>query len=196
MTHTNPTNSYEFRNIHGYSRSITIEAVNTDPSKWEVVKAVEYRPDKDKYVLDAFKRSFPHLTGVTRAEDIYKLASRSASLNEWLAKTNVSYAGSTQVPGYIKGLVNQEDYINAQSKITSLNALTITHAKKLEALAIDYKNRVDAVNRELEEGKARIIQNDKIMHILTLNTTSLPLSIQLAIENFTPSGNITRRTFT
>lgn len=161
----------------------TVEEPDVDLNKWLVIAEEKYRPDKGKFVLEEFKKVYPSIK-VSDVDQVYKLASRSANLNEWLAKTNIKYAVIEGAPTYFREFIDPTDFDNASKEVLKISSSLAEKAKEQATAAANYKNALAEIDKKYEK---KLNTSDKFAKILSLNTTKLPLSIQLAIENYTPA---------
>jgi len=164
---------------------IPVALPEQDANNWTTIAELKYRPDRDKFILDAFRKDYPNLT-VADADQVYRLASRSTAIRDWLVNTNVKYAQTATEPSYLHNIVKPEDYEKAAANIQDLNDIERERAEKLQKAASDYKEKVDNINKECDNKVTNKVGNDKLIKILTLKTNELPVSIALAIDNFTP----------
>lgn len=177
--------------------NIEVSSPGTDSKQWKITVESEYRPDRSGFVLNKFKKDFSDIN-VSSADEVYALCSRSKLLNQWLAGVNSEYACSTAVPQYLKDLVNIDVFGKVKKEIEQISNESSKHAEELSKAADDYKNKVARLNKEYEDKVISKTKNDPILRVLTMNTTELPITIQLAIENYTPSkdpGSPTRRDY-
>lgn len=170
-----------------------VNAPPSDSNAWLVVQEELYRPDKGKFVLDKFQSDYPSIT-VNDEEQIYSLASRSTMLAEWLAKTNIEYAVIEGAPTYFREYVDPSDFEKASDEVRRISLSLSEKAKAQEAAVQEYKNKLAKIDKEFS---LKIKTDNKIAKVISLNSTLLPLSIQLAIDNYTPAAEstINQKTF-
>jgi len=177
-----PSNSIE---IEASGVKIPVTMPEQDHNNWTTIAELKYRPDRDKFVLDAFNAAYPNLK-VTDAEQVYRLSSRSTAIRDWLVDVQVKYAQQATEPSYLHGIVDPKDYEKASKQIQGLNEIEQDRALKLQKAAEEYKSKVDNINKEFDTKVVNKVGDDKLIKILTLKTNELPVSIALAIDNFTP----------
>jgi hypothetical protein len=149
---------------------------------WLVVKNEKYRPDRNVFIYEAFKKAFPQIK-VADASMVYKLASRSVKLNEWVAKVNVEYALIQNEPTFYRDYVSPKDYeIVMRDLITSSERNKKRAAEELLA-AQQYKAQLEDIDKRYSGFE----YNSKYSRIINLSSNRLPLSYQLAIENYVPT---------
>lgn len=176
--------------------SLIIEDVAVGQSdKWKVVQDERYRPDKQKFVEEAFAKEFPQIKA-TDFDTISALCSRSKTLGAWLANTNALYALSVQPPLYLQNLIKPQDFTEIQGKLTSLNRIAASEAAEILKLSAQYDTDLKAI-RDRSEAERKQYIDDKRVQILALNATDLPATIQLAIQGYTgaKSGKISQATY-
>lgn len=163
--------------------SYAIEEPSKDEEKWLIISDDKYRPDKSKFVFDKFQKDYPSIKAIN-AEQVYKLASRSVKLNEWLAKTNAEYAVIEGAPTYFRQYAKPDEFDAASKEVLKLSKAQALKAREQADAAIKYRENLAEIDTKYER---LLTTSDKIAKILSLNTTVLPLSVQLAIENYTPA---------
>lgn len=165
------------------SNSIDVNMPPIDEDKWLIVAEEKYRPDKQKFIYESFIEDYPHIK-VSDGDQVYALASRSATLSEWLSKKNLEYAIIEGSPTFFRDHVDPKKFDAATKEILRLNAINAKKASEQAAAATRYKNSLAEIEQKYED---QLNTGDKTAKVLSLNTTSLPLSIQLAIENYSPA---------
>lgn len=168
--------------------------------EWTVIKEQSYTPDKVEYTVTNFKTAFPNVTlpeGVLPSYDLIgRLASRSSVITEWLAINNAEYALEAQMPTYLEDVMTPEEYKKTQSEVTAYNKVIAEQQKEKQKASEIYKENLKKIDDKYNKQLNKIKENKKLK-ILTLPSTSLPLTLQLAIENYTPTGDDppTKRTY-
>lgn len=165
----------------------------TDVESWLTIKEEKYRPDKSKFVYEKFRQDYPNIK-IKDSDQVYALASRSAKLNSWLANVNLEYALQENAPTFYRDHVSAEQFIEADKEVKKINVLNSEKAKEQSLAAQSYKDELERIEKKYCE---KIKTSNTIAKILALNTTALPLSIQLAIDNYTPaqSSSPNQRTY-
>lgn len=189
--------------------SISINEPDVNPSNWMIIKEDVFKPDKDLYIYEEFIKDhsnlqkaitvyqpIPNQTKVdyeTTSSKIYALASRSQSLNIWLARKNLGYAQNANVPTFYSDKTTPQQYAQLQKTLVGLSEIEQTRAEKLNELATNYKLEIARTEAQFDEKAKNFTNSDSSIanqvKILNLNTTSLPLTLQLAIENYTPAAS-------
>lgn len=165
---------------------LLIDQVSSSSEDWNVIKDEKYRPNREKFILDAFNKDFPSIN-IKSGEKVYGLCSRSSILSEWLAKMNLLYSQVEAAPTYYRDNVTTVEYEQASKQIDLLNNLNKEKANELLIANQKYKEQTDNIER-IYADKAKKLELKGINYILSLKTTDLPLTILLGIENFTPVG--------
>lgn len=180
---------------------ILFEEVPTNSSEWKTTQTEDYQPDRELFVYNAFIRDYPDLP-LPRDQEaaiitIYSLCSRSSALGSWLKNINSSYAAEAVLPRYIEGIVSPETFSKAQKTLTQISKIQADKSRR-ELLANEkYKKEMADIEKNFENETSKLT-GDKIIRILNVKSTELPLTLQLAIENFTPSEDANapdRRTY-
>lgn len=165
--------------------SYIVDDPDKDPNNWLIIKEESYRPDKPKFIEQKFRKDYPNIK-IKNADQVYSLASRSAILNEWLAKVNAEYAVIEGAPTYFRDFVEPKDFDNASKEVLKLSTANAAKAKAQAEAASEYKDKLIQINKEFE---SKLSTSNNLAKIISLNTTCLPLSIQLAIDNYTPASS-------
>lgn len=160
-----------------------VDGPDTNSEKWLVVAEEKYRPDKQKFIYDKFIKEYPSIK-VRDAEQVYALASRSAKLNEWLAIANAEYATIEASPTYYRQYIDASDFESASIEVSNMSKAQAAKAKEQAIAATNYRNALAEIDMKYEKS---LNTSNKYAKVLALNTTSLPLSIQLIIDNYTPA---------
>lgn len=178
-------------NVAGVNYSV--DEPDKNPDKWIIIKEESYRPDKADFVLNKFRSTYKNIN-VRDADQIYSLASRSSQLNEWLAKTNAEYSIIEAAPTYFRQYVDASDFSKASDEVVRISRMLSEKAMAQAEAAAAYQRALKLIDNEYSNKTAT---NDKVAKIISLNTTQLPLTIQLAIDNYTPaiSSSPNQRTY-
>lgn len=150
--------------------------------KWNFEVDKNYLPDKDKFIEDEFERAFGQLL---ESDLIYKLVGRNDAVKEWLVETNAKYEISVQCPQYFKEYMSDEEYKDLSKEINIYNSLNREEAEDIRVLSENYKKELNKISNKYKVKKDAITTNPRL-RVLTLNSTKLPISLSLAIENYTP----------
>jgi hypothetical protein len=159
-------------------------SIDENIDNWLIVKDEKYRPDRGIFVLERFKEDFPEIN-VDNIDKVYSLCSRSAALNEWLAKVNLSYALIQNEPTFYRDKIEASRYNLVSEELLKNNSILSNKAKEELELAADYRNKMDKVKLKY----SKIEYKSKEARVISMNTTELPLTLQLAIENYTPASD-------
>lgn len=171
--------------IKSGSNSYDVDGPPTDENKWLIVVEEKYRPDKQKFIYEEFIKDYPDIKAID-ADQVYALASRSSKLNNWLSKKNLEYAIKEGSPTFYRDYVEPDVYDKASKVIQKLNEVNAKKAAEQAAAASKYQDTL----KEIDDKYSRLLSTDNsIAKVLNINTTALPLSIQLAIDNYTPAGS-------
>lgn len=169
---------------------ININGVPDKVDDWIIIKDEKYRPDKDKFILDQFRKDYPHVP-VKDCQQVYNLGSRSSVIAEWLGRNNIQYSLIQETPTYFRDLVGPDSFRSLSNKIQKINKIQVNKAKEEEAAAFEYKNKIKEINKKYNILIEKEKEFNKELKVLTLSTNSLPLTIQLAIDNYVPGDDPT-----
>lgn len=164
---------------------LTIEAPKLNPNDWLIKNEEALRPDKGEFVFQAFKKRFPNIK-VKNSDQMYKLCSRSALLSQWLANVNLDYIDEVKIPAYALNLLDKNKVESCYKVIKEINSKEALKAKAIKTLSDKFKIDLEEINKNEIYKTTDNLTNE--VKIIMLNTNDLPLTLQLAIENFTPKS--------
>lgn len=168
--------------------SLNIKLPATDSSKWKVVVDEKFKPDRGSYILAAFADAYPDVAvKISTVEEVYALASRSKKLTTWLANTNIIYSQQANTPVWYRDAIPAEKFKKAANILIKVNDAESTRSAELEKASREYRNKCKEINDKINKSINSITKDDKYVQVMALNTTSLPLSLQLLIEKFSPA---------
>lgn len=156
---------------------------------WTVVKQQSMKYVKGDVIVENFNKDFPHAV-VDNYEVICDLASRSRKISEWLVNANITYSELAEMPLYLEGLVEPKTYKNLSTDILHINRTIGSFSQQRQELAEKYKKELKNLEKKENESINKIKGNNKLLRILTLNTTALPLTLQLMISGYSPSNSL------
>jgi hypothetical protein len=155
---------------------------------WVVVKQQSIKYVKGDIILEKFNKDFPHAV-VDSYDVICDLASRSTKISEWLVNANTVYSELAEMPLYLDGLVEPKIYKGLTQDIQRINETIGSFSQSRQQLAEKYKNELKILEKKEKEAINKIKGDNKFLRVLTLNTTSLPLTLQLMINGYSPSNS-------
>lgn len=166
---------------------IKIEKLSERSDDWKTVKSELYKPDRDEFIYSNFIVSYPKLKdSINNADMVYKLASRSKKLNEWLSITNSKYALEVAPPLWLKDEIDPKTYKDVTNSLKKINDIVAEKADREKELSEKYKNDLELIKKEFDS-KVNKIKTSNYIKILSLNSQSLPITLQLMIESYTPA---------
>lgn len=173
--------------------SLQIEQVSTDPDDWKTIEMENYKPDRDQHILDKFIEDHPDIALPKGDDDskvslIYALCSRSSALAEWLQNANASYALEATLPRYIEGIVSPKVFTEAEKALTKISNLQKARSVAESAANAKYKTDMAIAKKTFDDNSAKLKTNN-VIKILNVKSTDLPITLQLAIENFVPASD-------
>lgn len=169
-----------------FDKGIIIYEPSEDSRGWFTIGSESYQPDKEDFIVTKFKEDFKNIKGVESVEKIGKLASRSPSLNEWLIKTNLGYSLEANIPLWAKDIIPPATLKTLEGTIQETNKVEVERSDALNSAAIEYKAKIAKINTQCDNKQDKIKEIDLSLAFIC-NSTTLPLSIQLAIENYSPA---------
>lgn len=174
---------FNFENVIE-GKNLSIEAVPADKEKWKTLQAQSFVPDKDKFILEAYNKAFPN----NKLDDVtilYSLASRSSIVGEWLAKQQVKFIDELKTPKYLEGVVDKDTVSKSEKDIVAYNQTLSDESKEIEKAARNFDAKVAEIRKKYKDSRDKLTENP-VMKVLTLRQNYLPLSLLIAIENYSP----------
>lgn len=153
--------------------------------EWYASKEQEYVPDRQKFIMEKFQLDFPDIK-IDDFDKLTRLVGRNLSVKEWFARANAEYAADVRLPGYLKDLISNEQYDKTSKMIVEYNDMNKKESAESAKKSEQYKKDMEEIRERYAQKRKSYIDKDKLLFILTLPAEKLPLSISLAIENFTP----------
>jgi len=158
---------------------------------WIVVQEGSVAYDRETAMLSAFKRDFPGLSLLGRNEKeqfdyLNKVVSRSSFLREWSNNFGVSYVAAVTLPLYLKEIVTPAEFESSRIILNRCNDIISANNITRDRMADDYKAKLKLLNESETKSIQQIRASSKIVAVLTIKQEDLPLSIQMAIEGYTP----------
>lgn len=168
--------------------TLLVDDINVnDPKSWKTIQQEDYRPDRNDFILKAFKKKFPkHANAVNSIETVNNLASRSKTINNWLVSAGIEYVLEVQAPQYLKDLVDPKEYKDASEDLAELNKLATKRSLEEQLVVKEYKDKIAKIEEKYDK-LTESAKKSNVVKILSLNSTSLPITLQLMIENYSPS---------
>lgn len=163
----------------------TVDNNDINYEDWTVIKQESYKLSKSELVLSKFKKDFSAFQ-IDDYEMLTRVCSRSKKLTEWLINANLIFSDEAQLPIFLKDIVEPKQFSNLQSDLTRINKVISDYSIKKRELADKYKNDLRKLDVEEENAVDKIKEKDKLLTVLSLNSTCLPLTLQLQIEKYVP----------
>lgn len=167
--------------------SIDIEKVDTSSSNWKIIQTEDYRPDKRAFIEEQFSESYPKF-GKLDYDMITALASRSKVISKWLTISSQKYTVEVDPPLWLQSEISAEEFKEIKPKITLLSKAASDRAEAEAKAASEYKNKLARIERDFSDKVSAMKKDSNLLKILSMSSTDLPITLQLAIENFTPSS--------
>lgn len=164
----------------------------SDFTKWTVITEQTYKPQKQKFIVNLFEANFKDVP-IGDQEDkkytiITNLASRSKIIADFLVTANNAYSLQAQTPNYLLELLTPKDFSEVQKLSTEYSKEVSIFQQKKQSASEQYKNTLAKIDQEEKKVMSRY-QANKNLFILNLPSTLLPITLQMAIENYTPGDN-------
>jgi hypothetical protein len=173
--------------------NFVIEDVGPDESGWITIKSQSVTYDKTAFYVEQFNNDFPayNILGSNDLEKfnfLSELCARTPAMRKWFAATSILYSDTTQIPLYLKNAVAPSEFKRIQDKLLVLKDGLATVIQKRNDLARKYASDLDALRIEEQNIVKKTLGDDKVLQIINLKTEALPLSIQMKIQSYMPSG--------
>jgi hypothetical protein len=171
------------------SGTINITEPGPDQSGWTVIKSQSVSFDKNQFYIDAFNEDFPDYT-ILGSNDLDKftflseLCARNPAMTKWFAAVSIKYSNTTQLPLYLKDRVAPDEYVRVQKGLLKLKDELAEIVKERNDLAVKYTADLERLKSKERNVVKKTIGDDNILKIVSLTTTSLPLSIQMKIQSY------------
>jgi len=97
---------------------------------------------------------------------------------------SIKYSNTTQLPLYLKDRVAPEAYKRVQEGLLEIKEELASIVKERNELAAKYTADLERLKVREREVVKKTIGDNNILKIVSLTTTSLPLSIQMKIQSY------------
>lgn len=169
-------------NVNGKTYEFDDPSGNSDD--WTVVKQESYKLSKRETVLKKFNEEFQF--DVEDYDQLTRVCSRSKVFTNWLINANLAYSEEAQLPLFVKDVIEPQHFRKLQSTLSKINVIYSEQSLKKKKLAEQFKNDLKVIEQEEIDLADKLKKQDKLLHILAMNSTYLPFSIQLKIEKYVP----------
>lgn len=169
--------------------STSIEHTDTDSFvvEKEELYTVTYKTDKitrDDYILNCWNERYPN-AHTTDIERVRQFISSSSKLQHWYAQIMINYQANVQMPDYLKDVLDIKEYNKLTTDLQKYNKILQQRSDAISNAAKTFKKSLNAINASHEK-EAKVLLKDKLLYILTLNRSDLPLDLQQELIDFTP----------
>jgi len=151
---------------------------------WYVSNTQTVSISKDQFFLTSWRSDFPTIK-VEKFDEISALVSRSKALQDWYAKKNVEYIRRIEVPGYLDKVLPPDDFNKIKQDLKEVNAAFSEEGAAIKEASDEFKRKLEAIRLKTKERLGKVYQN-KIVRVVTMNASELPLSLLVKIEGYTP----------
>lgn len=170
----------------GRGGTFEMDLPGNDSDDWNVVMQESIDLNKGEFILDEFKKSFPHIK-IKSYEELCRIASRSKALGKWLIQANLDYSLDSNLPLFLKNKIKPAEFAELSKDVRKIKLVVASNSVKRQALAEEYQANLAKLEKDEEENLSHMKKKSKILEILTLDSTVLPLSLQLQIDGFDPT---------
>jgi hypothetical protein len=170
-----------------------IKRPGKDSENWYTIQQQSFTVDKSEYILEAFKKDFPHVK-VADFDQLQLVLSRSSKLQEWYALKSLAFTDAIQLPVAYKDLFKPSDYKSYFEDIQEYKGNLAKESSEIELLSNKFTEDLNKIKDRYKKLNDEIIDKNKFYPIITINGQDLPLSLQLEIEQYTPkTGDVTQQ---
>lgn len=178
--------NYDFGNV-------SVTTPSTDESGWYVTEQQSFTIDKGEFMLKEFAKDFPKFK-VNDYDVLQRVVGRSTKLQEWFQKTSLLYADSIQLPVSFKELFSPKDYNRFYKDILSYKTVLAQESAEIEELSKKFSTDLKEIKKKYKDKTDKIIGKEKVYSILSMNSSDMPISLQIEIEGYTPvTGDVTQK---
>jgi hypothetical protein len=168
---------------------INIPIAAKDESDWITIQSQSVSYSKTEFFIKSFNSDFPSYTLLGKSDlDKFKflsdLCARTEALKLWFAAVSIKYSDTTQLPLYLKNVVEPDEYKAIQEKLLVLKDALAEVTKERNDLAVKYRADLDQLRVKEQNIISKTIGADNTMKIVSLSTDALPLSIQMRIQSY------------
>lgn len=176
------------------NETIVIPTISENLDQWTVIKSQAVQYSAAEVIVDNFNESFNNiqLSGETyeeKYEFLTKLVSRNSKLLEWYSAQKIKYSDLAQLPLFAKDLIEPKKFKSLQNDLTALSDVVKESVDQRILASNEYKKKLNLIDINEKRKISEIKSKDQVLKILSLNSSQLPLTLSLAIENFTPLGD-------
>lgn len=164
--------------------------IDEDGNKWFCKKDDLNKPNKRKFIEERFIAKYGR---ELEFDMIAKLVSRSEALRNWYAKQLEDFILEVDVPEYYANILTPIEFKQLSVEVAKVNKNYALESKELNIISEKYKKDCEQVRNNYKI-KNDLLFSNKLVKILTLNSESLPIGLQLKLENYTPSDQDDIRT--
>lgn len=161
-----------------------------DTTKWVTIRSESVELNRAEFIVNKFIETFPDITlpkdNNKAYELIGRLASRTDVIADWLANTSVLFSDEAQTPAYLLKFINPKTFKTVQGDITNYNRIARRESDEAIKASTKYSDEVKMIRQKYNKERKKLRDISNYVKILTIPSTKLPLTVQLAIENFTP----------
>lgn len=166
----------------GYDFNVSVSDKIED---WLIIKDEKYRPDRGNFILENFNKDFPQIKVGDDVQKVYSLCGRSTVLIEWLAKKNLEYALIQGEPTFYRDEIKVDVYKKVSDELLANSSRSKLRSQEELSAAEEYKYKMDKISKKYSDYNFIM----KESRVISMNSTELPLTLQLAIENYTPASD-------
>lgn len=174
---------------------INVADIGSKIESWTIKESETIISDVEEVIVSEFVKDFPRIKlpeGTINEQYtlITKLVSRNSSLLEWYAAKKLVYSESKQLPKYLEGFVDPKEFNKIREQLTSISDVVKESVSKRQIASDNYKQKLKAIDAEESERIGKIVRDNQVLKILLLDSSKLPLTLSLAIENYTPVDDV------
>jgi hypothetical protein len=173
-----------------YENDARFNFIDEDGNTWFCKKDDDYKPSKEKFIEERFVVKYGRELSYKM---ITSLVSRSSALRDWYATQLEDFILEVEVPKYYEEILTPKEYKNLAIEVSKVNKNFALESNELNEISKKYKADCEKIRKDYKIKNDKLFAN-KLVKILTLNSESLPIGLQLKLENYTPSDQDDIRT--
>lgn len=170
-------------------KKLRVQKPQKNSDQWVCVQSESVEVDRQGFMLDQWVKTYDKRFPVKDFDQLVRICGSNRAFTEWYALTSALYSETTQVPLFLKGMIDPNEYKDKSRLISEINRVNSAGSARLQAFARKVELERKVIEKEIEEDIKKLLAKDKIVRVLTLNSTYLPMSITLLIDNFSPKEN-------
>lgn len=164
--------------------SIEVDIPQSDEKSWFITNSQSISVPKDVFMLDAFKRDFPQFD-IKDFKTFTSILSRSVALQDWYSIQSGNFIRTIELPSFLSEVLTPMKYNSIKGSLSSYNKVLSTEGKAIKELSDKYDSDIKKIKENTSKSILSII-SDPVVRVLIMNSSEMPISLQIKIEDYTP----------